>query len=100
MATKRTASRKSRKSKSAASASSRAARNYYNLAQEWSAKPVVRYVAGGIAAAVLARIALKMSGRYPEIVGFIRDNLDTVETKLREFRDDFGSRSEETSAQH
>lgn len=89
-----------RKSQSSKSTASRRGGNYYKLLQEWSAKPAVRYVAGGLATAVLARVAMKMSGRYPEIVGFFRDNLDTVETKLREFRDEFISSSEDNIAQH
>lgn len=75
--------------KKATSLSSRSSRargmNYWNYIQEFSAKPAVRYVAGGLAVAILARLAMKMSDRYPEISTFIKENIDTVESKLQEF---------------
>ena len=45
---------------------------------------------GGIAAAVLARIANNISDRYPELSHFLKENLDTVEGKLGEFRSSMG----------
>lgn len=60
--------------------------DYKNVLREFVNNPAVRYVAGGIATAVLARIATNMSERYPEISNFLKENLDTVEGKLSEFR--------------
>lgn len=61
-------------------------RNYRDTLLEWSERPAVRYVAGGIGIALLGRFALSMSDRYPEVSRFLRENLDTIEDKLREFR--------------
>ncbi len=60
--------------------------NYRDLLLEWSERPAVRYVAGGIGIALLGRFAYSMSDRYPEVSRFFRENLDTIEDKLREFR--------------
>jgi ABC-type Zn uptake system ZnuABC Zn-binding protein ZnuA len=46
----------------------------------------VRYVAGGIGIALLARLAYNLSDKYPELSRFFRENLDTIEDKLQEFR--------------
>jgi hypothetical protein len=61
-------------------------RNYRDTLLEWSERPAVKYVAGGLGLALLGRFAYSMSDRYPEIARFIRENIDTVEDKLREFR--------------
>lgn len=61
-------------------------RNYRDTLLEWSERPAVRYVAGGIGLALIARFAVNMSDRYPELTRFFRENLDSVEGKLREFR--------------
>lgn len=61
-------------------------RNYRDTLLEWSERPAVKYVAGGLGLAVLARFAYSMSDRYPEIARFVRENIDTIEDKLREFR--------------
>jgi hypothetical protein len=80
------AARRATGSKASASRStSSRGSNYWNYILEFSAKPVVRYVAGGLVIAGLARLAMKMSDRYPEISTFIKDNMDTVESKLQEF---------------
>jgi hypothetical protein len=46
----------------------------------------VRYLAAGVATAILARVANNISDRYPEISDFLKENLDTAEGKLNEFR--------------
>jgi len=61
-------------------------RNYRDTLLEWSERPAVRYVAGGIGIALLGRLAFSMSDRYPEVSRFFRENLDTIEDKLKEFR--------------
>ncbi len=61
-------------------------KNYRESIREWSDRPAVKYVAGGIGLAILGRIAFSMSDRYPEIAKFFREGLDTVEGRLREFR--------------
>lgn len=75
-------------------------RNYRDTLLEWSERPAVRYVAGGIGIAILGRLALNMSGRYPEISRFFRENLDAVEDKLREFRGLGGPGERDTEARH
>ncbi len=91
-ATQRKASaRKSRGSKE------RSYQNYRDTLLEWSERPAVRYMAGGIGLALLARFAYTLSDRYPEIGRFVRDNIETVEDKLREFR---GLDQERTHARH
>lgn len=97
---KSAAGRKSgRATQSKRSGSSSIERNYKNYRDtllEWSDRPAVKYVAGGIGLALLGRIAFTMSDRYPEIARFFRENLDTVEGKLKEFR---GIESGEESAE-
>lgn len=71
-------------------------RDYYmSLVREIISNPTVKYVAGGIATAMLTRLATKLSDKYPEISSFIRENLDVVESK---FSGDRLGRSE--SARH
>lgn len=61
-------------------------RDYKDILRELAANPAVRYVAGGIATAVLAKIASKLSERYPELSNFIQENLDNVEGRLGDFK--------------
>lgn len=74
-------------------------RNYRDTLLEWSERPAVKYVAGGLGLAVLGRFAYQLSDRYPEIARFIKENIDTVEDKLREFRG-IGSQEENVEARH
>lgn len=60
--------------------------NFRSIILEWSDKPAVKYVAGGIGLAILARLAYGVSERYPEIARFVRENLETVEERLRDLR--------------
>lgn len=73
-----------RGSKSVLSSSSY--RNYRDTLLEWSERPAVRYVAGGIGLALIGRFAYSISDKYPEIGRFFRENIDTIEDKLKEFR--------------
>ncbi len=72
--------------KSARSSLERNYKNYRDTLLEWSERPAVRYVAGGMGIALLGRLAFSMSDRYPEVSRFFRENLDTIEDKLKEFR--------------
>lgn len=75
------------------SSKSASAGEYKDVLREFISNPAVKYVAGGIATAILARIATNISDRYPEISNFIKENLDTVEGKLNEFRNDYDASS-------
>lgn len=74
-------------SKSTRSRSRTMDRDYKDVLRELAANPAVRYVAGGIATAVLARIASNLSDRYPELSNFIKENLENVEGRLGDFKD-------------
>lgn len=57
-------------------------REVTEILKEFIQSPAVKYVAGGIATALLTRLATKLSDRYPEISTFIRDNVDMVENRI------------------
>lgn len=57
-------------------------RDYMTIVKEIISHPTVKYVASGLATAMLTRLATKLSDRYPEISEFIRENLDQVGGKL------------------
>ncbi len=84
--------------KSSKASQSKNYRDYRNTLLEWSESPAVRYVAGGVGIALLARLAYGMSDRYPEVSRFFKENLDTIEDKFKEFRG--MSSGEETEARH
>jgi hypothetical protein len=67
--------------------SSMAGKDYKSMIRELAANPAVRYVAGGIATAILTKVASNLSQKYPEISRFISENLENVEGKLGDFRD-------------
>ena len=52
--------------------------------------PAFKYVVGGIATAVLTKVVTNMADRYPELSSFLRENLDTIEEKLTEFKGTLG----------
>lgn len=52
--------------------------------------PAFKYVVGGIATAVLTKVVTNMADRYPELSNFLRENLDTIEEKLTEFKGTLG----------
>lgn len=66
---------------------------------EWATSPTVKYIAGGVATAVLTRIASNIATKYPELSNFLRENIDTVESKLSEFKTGLNSDSESSSLQ-
>jgi hypothetical protein len=60
--------------------------DYKAIARELLNNPTVKYVAGGIATSLLTKLATKLSDRYPEISNFIRENMDTIESKFSDYR--------------
>lgn len=54
--------------------------------QSFIANPAVRYVASGIATALLARMAKGLAAKYPEISRFVGEQMDTIEGKLVDFK--------------
>lgn len=68
-------------------------RDYREILRELASNPAVKYVAGGIATALLTRIANNMATRYPELSSFIRENLDSLEGKFGEYNRDLKGES-------
>lgn len=62
------------------------AREYKDALWEFMNRPGVKYFAGGLATAVLARLASGISERYPEISKFLKENIQDMETKLSELK--------------
>lgn len=60
--------------------------DYKQILREIYTNPTVRYMAGGVAAAILNRFANRVSDKYPEIGSFLRENIGTFESKLSEFK--------------
>ena len=48
--------------------------------------PISLYLVGGVAAYFIGRFSWRYYQDHPEVSEFIKDNFDTVETRLREFR--------------
>jgi hypothetical protein len=69
--------------------------DYRQVLQNFVSSPAVKYVAGGIATAVLHRFATNLSTRYPEITRVLKENLDFIESKLTEYSTGFGKDSEQ-----
>lgn len=65
-----------------------------NMWKDLISNPAVRYVAGGIATAILTKVASNFSTKYPELSRFINENLDGVEGRLAEFKNGLNSNSE------
>lgn len=61
-------------------------RDFKMIVKDIITSPAVKYVAGGIATAFLSRLATNLSDRYPEISNFIKENLESVEGRLDEFK--------------
>lgn len=59
--------------------------------------PVLLSIAGSVGAFFLGRFIYRYYQSHPEISDFIRENIDTVEEKLREFR---GGTVDEEIARH
>lgn len=84
---------------SAPAAAPRASGQSASTFMEWATSPTVKYIAGGVATAVLARIATNISTKYPELSNFLKENIDTVESKLLEFKSGLNS-EDSANVQH
>lgn len=75
---------------------------YREVLQHLISNPAVKYVAGGIATAVLHRFATDLTRRYPEISRVLKENLDFIETKLTEYSSGFdkGSGQDQMKISH
>lgn len=62
---------------------SRPSRSSFN---QFFTGPAVKYIAGGLAAAVLTRLVSRLSGRYPELSKFLEDNIDVLEENVDQFK--------------
>lgn len=74
--------------------------NYRNLARKISKNPLLMNVGIGVGAFYLVRYAIRYYKNHPEILDFIKDNLDTVESKFREYRSSLSGEDEMTQARH
>lgn len=70
-------------------------KNQNGFFKELISNPAVKYVAGGIATAMLSKFVTRLSEKYPEITRLLTDNLDSIENRLAEFRN---SNSEENTS--
>lgn len=61
-------------------------RDFGEMLRKFLTSPAVKYIASGIAAAYLLRLANNVSEKYPEISKFIKENMDMLEDKLTEFK--------------
>lgn len=66
--------------------------------KEFISNPAVRYVAGGIATSMLTKFVTKMADRYPEITSLLKQNLDSIETRLSEYKNN--SQGLDSEARH
>ena len=69
--------------------------NYKNLARKLRGNPLLFNLGVGVGAFYLVKYAIRYYKSNPAIGEFFKDNLDTVESKIREFR---GVSSEDTLA--
>lgn len=72
--------------------------NYKNVLRKMKANPLSMYIAGGVGAFFLGRFAIRYYRSHPEISTFLKENFDTVEGKLREYKDSI--MSGESEARH
>jgi hypothetical protein len=71
-----------------------AGNDYRRFVQAVTRNPLAMSIAGGVGAYFVGRFIFRYYRNHPEISEFIRDNFDTVESRLRDFRGD------ETEARH
>lgn len=73
------------------------AKTYRNVWQRLQGSPKLLYVAGGVGAFFLIRFAVRYYKDHPEILEFIKENIDNVEERIGEFRSNFGSESSDVA---
>jgi hypothetical protein len=95
---KRSTAGRSTRASASAPASSVSANGGASTVMQWFQNPAVRYVAGGIATAFLAKLATNMADRYPQISQLLRDGLESVEGKLADFNGASAGSEESSSA--
>lgn len=59
---------------------------YKKVVRDFTRSPSLLYLAGGIGAYFIGRFAYRYYQNHPEISDFIKENVDTVESRLREYR--------------
>lgn len=72
--------------------------SYQSILRKIKASPLSVYVAGGVGAFFLGRFAIRYYKSHPEISTFLKENFDTVEEKLREYKNNM--MSDEAEARH
>ncbi len=72
--------------------------NYKKILRRMRANPLTLYLAGGVGAFYFGRFLFKYYKNHPEISTFFKENFDTVENKLRNYKDSFNS--DEIEARH
>ena len=75
---------------------SSSAGDYQHMIRELISNPAVKYIAGGIATSILTRLAQNMSEKYPELSRFLKENIDSFEGRLGQFRPNFGDDERES----
>lgn len=61
-------------------------RRYKKVMRDIYKSPIALYLASGVGTLLLARFMFRYYKNHPEIAEFVRENFETVEAKLREFR--------------
>ena len=59
--------------------------------------PTVRFVAAGIATAILSRLATNLSEKYPELSRLLKENVDSFEGRIGQYRTGMGGGQERES---
>lgn len=68
--------------------------------REFVSNPAVKYVAAGIATSMLSKFVTKMTDRYPEITSLLKQNLDSIETRLSDYKNSTSGQSLDSEARH
>lgn len=69
-------------------------RSYMRKINNLNFKPVLGLIAGGVGVFALYKVGRILYSKYPQIGSFLRDNLDTIESRIGEFRESFRGREE------
>ena len=73
-------------------------KDYKDILRDMAKSPAVKYVAVGVTTALLTRLANNVSDKYPEMAGFLRENIGYMENKLSELKKSIGM--EQTVTRH